>query len=238
MEKYFTDIFIDKLPDDKYLALDSICSEFSKFDQEAGQKIQHIEYYFKALAIFKAYASTKDYPISEIQPGNDPNQNIHNIRNFLYQQRAEISKLLHTIYLEQQTQKYTDRFESISAYVFSEDDFTSIQRLINEMRDIITTSEVITDNHKRRLLERLERMQRELHKATSDLDRFWGFIGEAGVAIGKFGNDIKPLVDRINELAKIVWKTIVLKETLLNNHMPISLPDSSNSKGDTDTITT
>jgi hypothetical protein len=81
-------------------------------------------------------------------------------------------------------------------------------------------------------------MQRELHKTTSDLDRFWGFIGEAGIAIGKFGNDIKPLVDRINELAKIVWKTIALKETLLNNHMPISLPESDSMIDNKDTITT
>lgn len=124
----------------------------------------------------------------------------------------------------------------MSAYVFSDDDFSTIQKLINEMRDIITSSDIITANHKRRLLERLERMQRELHKTTSDLDRFWGFIGEAGIAIGKFGNDIKPLVDRIHELAKIVWKTITLKETLLNNHMPISLPESDTLIDNSDTI--
>lgn len=77
MEKYFTDEFIDNLPDDKILALNSICSEFRKFDNEAAQRINYIEHYFKALAIFKAYASTKDYPLSEIQPGSDPNQNIN-----------------------------------------------------------------------------------------------------------------------------------------------------------------
>ena len=238
MNKYFSDEFIDNLPDDKILALNFICSEFRKFDQEAAQKIQHLEYYFKALAIFKAYALTRDYPINEVQPANDPQTNVNNIRNFFYQHESETSRLLHTTYLEQQTRKYSDRFESLSAYVFSDDDFTTIQKLINEMRDIITNSEVITANHKRRLLERLERMQRELHKKTSDLDRFWGFIGEAGVTIGKFGNDIKPLIDRINELAKIVWKTIALKETLLNNHMPISLPEPDGIIDNSDTITT
>jgi hypothetical protein len=29
----------------------------------------------------------------------------------------------------------------------------------------------------------------------SNLDRLWGLIGEAGVALGKFGKDAKPLVD-------------------------------------------
>lgn len=236
MNNYFTDEFVDKLPDDKILALNMICSEFRKFDAEAGQNVNHIESYFKALAIFRAYAATKDYSINEVKPGNVPQDNINNIRNFLYQQESETSKLLHTTFLEEQTRKYKDRFNSSSAYVFSDDDFETIQKLINEMRDIITNSEVITASHKRRLLERLERMQRELHKSTSDLDRFWGFIGEAGVAIGKFGTDIKPLVDRINELAKIVWKTISLKELLLDNHMPISLPETNDKIGNDDII--
>lgn len=235
MNNYFTDEFIENLPDDTILALNTICSEFRRFDLEAGQNIQHIADYFKSLAIFRAYALSKDYKIASITPGNDPQQNITNIRNFMYQQEAETSKLLHTIYLDQQTRKYSDKFNSLSAYVFTDEDFSTIQKLLNEMRDIITNSEVITANHKRRLLERLERMQRELHKTTSDLDRFWGFIGEAGIAIGKFGNDIKPLVDRINELAKIVWKTISLKELLLENHMPISLPET-NDKIDNDEI--
>lgn len=237
MNEYFSDEFLDNLSDDKLIALNSICTEFRNFASEAKDNINFIEDYFKALAIFKAFASTMDYPVEDVKPGNDPSQNINNIRNYLFSQEAETSKLLHSTYLEEQTRKYTDRFNSLSAYSFSDDDFAEIQKLINEMRDIIGKSQIITDNHKKRLLERLERLQRELHKNTSDLDRFWGFIGEAGIVIGKFGNDIKPLVDRIRELAEIVWKTISIKEKLLGKGSPIMIPNSD-IIDDKDSITT
>jgi hypothetical protein len=76
------------------------------------------------------------------------------------------------------------------------------------MSNIISGTDAIPEKHKRRLLERLERMQRELHKKTSDFDRFWGFIGEVGIVVGKFGKDIKPFIDRVRELTEIVSKAI------------------------------
>ena len=80
-----------------------------------------------------------------------------------------------------------------------------IQTLINELREIIGASSIYEESHKRRLLLRLEVLQGELHKKLADLDRFWGLIGDAGVAIGKFGKDVKPVVDRIREITQIVW---------------------------------
>jgi len=238
MDEFFSEEFTDLLPDDSIMALNAICREFRRFDQYAQQRTQLLEGYFKALAIFRAYALTNEYPVAEIVPGNESAASITNIRNYLYQQESETNRLLHTTYLEQETRKYTDKFDSSSVYVFSEDDYTVIQRLLNEIRDIITNSDIITNKHKNRLLERLERMQRELHKKTSDLDRFWGFIGEAGIVLGKFGNDIKPLIDAISELAKIVWKTIAIKETLLNSKMPITLPPVENRIDNSDAIIT
>ncbi|MDD4295136.1 MAG: hypothetical protein PHP69_06455, partial [Candidatus Omnitrophica bacterium] len=54
--------------------------------------------------------------------------------------------------------------------------------------------------------KRLEKLQQELHKRVSDLDRFWGIVGDAGVMLGKFGEDAKHLVDRIKELVDIIWR--------------------------------
>jgi hypothetical protein len=58
-------------------------------------------------------------------------------------------------------EKYSNRFSQDAVYRFSDDDFNRIQVLINELRDLINNSQVITAKHKQRLLERLERMQRE-----------------------------------------------------------------------------
>lgn len=92
-------------------------------------------------------------------------------------------------------------------YEFSQGDLSKIQSLINELREQISSSNHFEHDHQQRLLRRLEKIQSELHKKVSDLDRLWGLIGDAGVVLGKFGNDAKPLVDRIKEIAEIVWQT-------------------------------
>lgn len=93
------------------------------------------------------------------------------------------------------------------SYEFSQGDLERIQVLINQVRDLISNSNGLEIEHQRRLLARLEKLQTELHKKVSDLDRFWGLIGDAGVVLGKLGQDAKPIVDRVKEIADIVWQT-------------------------------
>lgn len=100
------------------------------------------------------------------------------------------------------------------AYEFSKGDLDRIQLLINELRDQIAKSPLIEADHKRRLIKRLETLQKELHKRMSDVDRFWGLVGDAGVVLGKLGKDAKPIVDRIREIADIVWRTQARSEEL------------------------
>lgn len=93
------------------------------------------------------------------------------------------------------------------AYEFSQGDLNKVQDLVNQLRSLIASAINLEKEHQQRLLRRLERLQSELHKKVSDLDRFWGLIGDAGVVLGKLGNDAKPIVDRIREIADVVWQT-------------------------------
>lgn len=93
------------------------------------------------------------------------------------------------------------------SYEFSQGDLDRVQTLINNLRQEISTTNQLEREHQQRLLHRLERLQSELHKRVADLDRFWGLVGDAGVVLGKLGNDAKPIVDRIREIADIVWQT-------------------------------
>lgn len=110
--------------------------------------------------------------------------------------------------------RYAAAIGATFAYEFSQGDLDRVQTLINELREELGKSVLFEAKHKARLLERLERLQQELHKKMSDLDRFWGLVGDAGVVLGKFGNDSKPFVERIKEIADIVWRTQARKEEL------------------------
>lgn len=112
-------------------------------------------------------------------------------------------------------------------YEFSQGDLERIQTLINETRKLIASSTGLEKDHQRRLLARLEKLQAEMHKRVSDLDRFWGLIGDAGVVLGKLGNDAKPIVDRVKEIADIVWQTQSRSEELPSGTQIPLLSDKS-----------
>lgn len=99
-------------------------------------------------------------------------------------------------------------------YEFSQGDMERIQVLVNQLRDLISNVDHLEKDHQARLLKRLEKLQSEIHKKVSDLDRFWGLIGDAGVVLGKLGTDAKPIVDRVREIADIVWQTQARTEEL------------------------
>jgi len=137
--------------------------------------------------------------------------------------KAEASKLK----LQNLKAHFKTNLEGGFCYEFSQGDLDRIQILINELRDHVTKSDHFEQDHKQRLLKRLENLQSEIHKKVSDLDKFWGLIGDAGVAIGKFGNDAKPIVDRIREIKDIVWRTQARAEELPSGSPLPKLEDKS-----------
>jgi hypothetical protein len=106
------------------------------------------------------------------------------------------------------------------SYQFSDGDLQRVQSLVNEIREKLSATDNLDDDHRRRLLLRLEKLQAELHKKMSDLDRFWGLVGDASVVMAKLGDDAKPIVDRIRELTGIVWNTQARAEELPSGTKP------------------
>src|SRR6185436_926334 len=143
-------------------------------------------------------------------------QNISGVAGYFNQLRtvvrSELSSRHYKGYFESKTEEYVALFSKVSVYEFSEPDFKRAQGLVNELRDLIRDSTLISEEHKRRLLRKLEAMRGELHRRTSDIDRFWGFIGEAGIAMRKFGEDLAPISERVLELGGIVIGVIFAKE--------------------------
>jgi hypothetical protein len=130
---------------------------------------------------------------------------------------VESRELKAKLKIETYKNHYKSVLKSSFAYEFSQGDIDRIQILVNELREHITGMDNLSDDHKTRLLKRLEKLQSELHKRLSDLDKFWGIVGDAGVVLGKFGDDAKPIVDRIREISEIVWHTQTLAEGLPSN---------------------
>lgn len=146
----------------------------------------------------------------KVQPPNvengSPDQcpNLYSFVNFVRDAcKAEEAKLRVTALRS----RFRTSLGSGFTYEFSQGDLDRVQELVNQLRSLISAGTNLDKEHQQRLLRRLEKLQSELHKKVSDLDRFWGLIGDAGVVLGKLGSDAKPIVDRIRDIADIVWQT-------------------------------
>ena len=181
MKEYFSDNFFDELPDDFNLAIISICEEFFNLDKNTAKSADFETAYFEALEILRAYCMTKDHNIKVKSFSANSNENMSAIYEIFDYEYTNATVRFNNIFRDETFQKYYNKFKKDSEYSFSDKDYQRIQELINEMRDIVTESNIIEDKHKRRLLERLERMQKELHKHTSDLDRFGGLLVKQGL---------------------------------------------------------
>jgi hypothetical protein len=145
--------------------------------------------------------------LAEIEPAGLPEEVVNQIGAFCRDTKVRVEKQVVQLKLAQLNNKYQAKYGTEFGYEFTEGDLNRVQELINELRESIAASDLFEDAHKQRLLARLEKMQAELHKKVSDLDRFWGLMGDATVMLRKFGDDAKPIVDRVRELSQIVWNT-------------------------------
>jgi hypothetical protein len=140
--------------------------------------------------------------------------------NFLGEVMKELDKQLSTHKLESLKKKFAGIVSNTFSYEFTDGDVNRIQKLINELRQLISDNDELEDQHKRRLLKRLEKLQSEMHKKMSDLDHFYGLTVEGSVMLKKVGGNLKPIVDRITEITKITWATQSRAEDLPSGSEP------------------
>jgi len=214
---FFPPKTLHHLPADNLEALAVLCGEFDRFDGHGRQMPEHHDDYVEALGIVKGFAIARDAKLEQFpEIGSDRHHNISSVNAYFKQLRAsvraELTRRHSRGYFETKTEEYAALFSQATFYEFDETEFKRVQTLINELRDLIGGSTLISEEHKRRLLRKLEAMRAELHRKTGDIDRFWSFLGEAGIAMRKFGEDLRPVSERIVELGKIVVAVVFAKE--------------------------
>ena len=214
---FFAAKTLSSLPSDNFEALAVLCGEFERFDGFARQLPEHQNDYVEALSILRGFAMAREAKLPAFPDlGPQRHQNISKVTSYFNQLRTTVREELTHRYsqghFDAKTEEYIALFSGAASYEFSEADFKRVQDLVTQLRDLIRGSTLISDEHKRRLLRRLEAMSGELRRKTNDIDRFWGFIGEAGIAMRKFGEDLAPISERVLELGGIVVGVIFARE--------------------------
>jgi len=210
-ENFFSNKF-----DNENKEIVNICDIFYEWHKDIPkeEEINSYEEYIDCYAALETYLLSKSIQFNPIELVDRKSENIEMITTFFHEIRNSFDKKLTHDILETSRNKYKIKLNVGFAYEFTDGDLKRIQTLINELREQITGSNLFEANHRERLLSKLEKLQSELHKKVSSLDQFWGMVGDAGVVLGKFGQDAKPLFDRIREITQIVWNTQIRAEEL------------------------
>jgi hypothetical protein len=225
----FTDDFLSKLPSDPVEAASLMCSTFLEWDEgfASNRRLDVYSDYVRAFAALEAFCAATGINKRAPAPFKTQFGHVESIRSYFQDVTADLAQQETEILLARSRRIYQARFGEVFAYELSQGDLERVQLLINELRVEISGATCFEPKHQQRLLAKLESLQRELHKKMSSLDQFWGLLGEAGVVIGKFGEDTKPIVDRIREIIQIIWSTQARTEELPSGMEVPTLPSKS-----------
>ena len=221
----FSDKFIETIQENHITSIIEII-EVINSKAKVSHPMQYTEneheILFEGFSLILSTIDSFELNISATRPILDGNirNDCESINAFLQSIYDEFKGKASEIRLEAMTSKFNIALGQSFAYEFSQGDLDRVQVLINELREQINNSSLFEEKHKARLLKRLEKLQAEMHKKMSDVDKFWGLVGDAGIVIGKFGKDSKPFVDRIKEISDIVWRTQSRAEELPSGTPP------------------
>ena len=211
MKKILPDDFHFSLSEDTMEASRSIVNKYEIWQKTYNSYYKLDEENYQGLLDFlgflKSFIEIHQLQIEIDKPKRDIQQDYALVKRVINDITSEINDHDRQNAFKEAYKNYSSLIPGGHIYVFLDSDFKRLQELINELRTLTKESVELQEDHKRRLLRRIEKVQIELNSKMSSLDVFWGMLGEAGVALGKFGNDIKPLTDRVAEILKIVFRT-------------------------------
>jgi len=121
---------------------------------------------------------------------------------------------------------YNNDLETELSPVFqlSEPDHHRVTKLCSDMRKIIIQSQFFDEPHKRRLLNRVAAIEQQVHQPKGKLDVILAGVVDVGDALGNFGESVKPLSKRIQEIAGIAKRSTKQYEQLPSPEETQSLP--------------
>ncbi len=98
-------------------------------------------------------------------------------------------------------EKYSPMTDSVN---ISPEKVQLLQDKTNELRDLVAGAEYLDSKHRMKLLARIEKFQRELHKVISSKDAFMAGWAEVNDMMEDTGKKAKPIVDRFREIISAV----------------------------------
>jgi len=229
----FDEKFVKELPQDILKAQQIICEQYRKHTNMITGPEEYLTLCLQAIAFAQVYVEihSLDLKVPDLDLNLPYQAKVNQVNHFFDSWKATIDKKLkqtqQTDTYETAKDYYASMFGKGFFYEFSDDDFSRLQTLLNHLRDLLTKSKDFEEDHRTRLLKKLEALQSELHKKMSNFDKFWGFFIDSGIALNKFWENAEPFRNDVKELARIVCHAQAKAENV-SKLLPFNLLQSGN----------
>ena len=208
----------DTLPDDPFDAITYVLAnlvEIRNVNEAQGRDLADFHNAYLAFyALWQELMLLNGHHMKDFSFSVDKRQNIDRIRDEIDKSSQEILPRLVERSFDDISSEFKEKIGGKFYYELSDEELSDIQRLLNELRELIAQSGDLDTRHKRRLMKRLEGLQRELHKQVSDFDHVWGLLVESAAYLGRAGDKGKPITDRLRDLKEIFWNNVKQRESL------------------------
>lgn len=233
----FSEEFVKELPHDILKAQQMICEAFVEFREDDPGR--DIEPYLQLMAFAQVFV--ENHSLGLKVPVLDDNAEVSTIIKrviiFFDNWRTGIDKQLKILQQTDTFENAKDYYASLFGkgvfYEFSDDDYDRVQVLLNNIREILAKSDDFEEDHRIRMLKKLEALQLALHKRMSDFDRFWGFLIDSSIALRKFWENAEPFRDDVKEILEIVSRTQAKAENV-RKFLPFKLLKNSDADSEKD----
>lgn len=147
--------------------------------------------------------------------------------------------LLHIHHIADQQADYFKQLTNAdgTGYTLGEEDCRKIQELINELRDTINADASIADEHKKRLLKKLEQFQTELNKEHPNYKEFWYYVMTNIAYANAALIEAEPIINILYKVTDILIKPMSTLSGLpkgLNSKAILAPKDSANNANEDD----
>lgn len=202
----FNDDFINDLPQDPIAAVLMVCDHFLEVSAKIKEPLNDYDKFVDALGFFEAfidaYKIAKEFNCPEIGPDRD--HNVKNINQFFASTYKTYDEKYQKQSLARSKSRYSLKFGKAFLYELTQDELLGIQKVIAELRTLVSKNTKLDAKYRSRLQKRLSRLQIDLQKKMSNLDPLWGIVGEDEVIHGKVGKKGNAIVSTLQRLTKII----------------------------------
>ena len=235
MNIIFSDDFIKRLPEDNMLALTAICDEYNSFSSKYFNDIgtraiaeQYSSELINAYAFLLAIVESREIelptkPFDKLP--DDPADAVERIDHTFKIISKYVGPIARNSTLKLAKERYLQTLNGF-LYEFSKGDIKNIKQLIKDLREQLESCKELDDDHKARVIKKLNDLDSEINIKMTNLDKTYALIVEAQILVHKLGEASKPYIQIIKTIVNFAWRAEARAEGLSSDTYLI-LPEES-----------